>query len=518
MNQGFVASRYSMMEADREEFLHRARECAKLTIPTLYPPEGHGKSTRYNTPHQSMGARGVNNISSKLLLTLFPTGVPNFKLSVNDIQVKELTEGQGMRGDLEKVFSIYERAGLNKMEAQSTRHKLFYGIKLLVVGGNALIYAPKNEKPRVFRLDSYVVKRDPEGNLIEIITKESIAHVALPEAMKELVAGQVNQETDAAGNKKPNDAPFDLYTRIWLQGGKYHVEQELGGMPVPGSKGVYKKDKLPWLALRWIAVDGEDYGRGHVEEYFGDLNALESLQHSTLGVAAVISKFHWLLNPGATMSPKELAAAENGEVLVGVEGDVRALQADKLPEVRAVTEIIAKIEERLAFAFLLNTAIQRPGERVTAEEIRFMAGELEDALGGVYSVLAEDLQLPFVRLILDSLTDLPPLPEGVVPQIVTGLDALGRGHDLQRLDQLVAGIGQLFGPEQIASRINVSEYLNRRAAALGVDPNGLVRTQEEIDAAQQQMQMAAMAQQLGPEAIRQVGGMAQQAMEQQNNG
>lgn len=510
MNEGFVASRYAQLQADREEFLHRARECAKLTIPTLYPPDGSSKSTRYNTPHQSMGARGVNNIASKLVLTLFPPGIPNFKLNVNDVQVKELTEGQGMRGDLEKVFSIYERTALNKMESRATRHKLFYAIKLLVVGGNALIYAPKTEKPRVFRLDSYGVTRDPEGNILEIVTKESIAIDALPASIQELVRNKMPRTEDG----KVNDTPADLFTYIHLKDDKYHVHQEICGMEVPDSKGTYNKQKLPWLALRWVAVDGEDYGRGHVEEYFGDLNALESLQESTLGVAAVISKFHWLLNPGATITPKKLASAENGEVLVGVQGDVMALQADKLPEVRAVSEIANKIEERLAFAFLLNTAIQRPGERVTAEEIRFMAGELEDTLGGVYSVLAEDLQLPFVQLILDSLEDLPPLPKGVIPQIVTGLDALGRGHDLQRLDQFIAGIGQMFGPDQVGAHINLSEYLSRRAAALGVDSAGLVRTQQEIQAAQQQMQMAQMAEKLGPQAIQQAGQVAKQSMEQ----
>lgn len=518
MEQGFVASRYAQLEADREEFLHRARECSKLTIPTLYPPDGHSKSTRYETPHQSMGARGVNNLSSKLLLTLFPPGIPNFKLSVSDVQVKELTEGQGMRGDIERVFSIYERSALNRMEGKATRHKLFYAIKLLIVGGNALVYVPTDDKPRVFRLDSYVVKRDPSGNLIEIITKESVSYQALDDNMRDMLKGRLSEDGVNPDGSPRQDATVDLYTHIQLVNDKYEVMQELQGIPVEGSEGSYKKDKLPWLALRWIAVDGEDYGRGHVEEYYGDLHALEHLQKSTLGVAAIISKFHWLLNPGSTLTPKQLAKAESGDVLVGVEGDIRAIQADKLPEVRAVSEIIERIQERMAFAFLLNTAIQRPGERVTAEEIRFMAGELEDALGGVYSVLAEDLQLPFVQLVLDSLKDLPPLPKDVVPQIVTGLDALGRGHDLQRLDQFLMGVAQQFGPDQIATRINISEYLNRRAAALGVDASGLVRTEEEIQASQQQMMMAQMAQQLGPNAITQAGQLAQKSMENPENG
>lgn len=46
---------------------------------------------------------------------------------------------------------------------------------------------------------------------------------------------------------------------------------------------------------------------------------------------------------------------------------------------------------------LLNSAVQRNGERVTAEEIRYVAGELEDTLGGVYSLLSQELQLSLIR-------------------------------------------------------------------------------------------------------------------------
>ena len=42
----------------------------------------------------------------------------------------------------------------------------------------------------------------------------------------------------------------------------------------------------------------------------------------------------------------------------------------------------------------------RSAERVTAEEVRYMAQELETALGGVYSILSQEFQYPFVNLLL----------------------------------------------------------------------------------------------------------------------
>ena len=65
------------------------------------------------------------------------------------------------------------------------------------------------------------------------------------------------------------------------------------------------------------------------------------------------------------------------------------LQTDKQYDLRVVVDAIQRFEERMSFAFLLNAAVQRDAERVTAQEIRYMANELETALGGVYSLLSQ---------------------------------------------------------------------------------------------------------------------------------
>lgn len=75
----------------------------------------------------------------------------------------------------------------------------------------------------------------------------------------------------------------------------------------------------------------------------------------------------------------------------------------------------------------------------SAEEIRYVAGELEDTLGGVYSILSQELQLPLVRCLLSQLEasgTLTEIPEGLLeePQITTGMEALGRGQDLSKLE------------------------------------------------------------------------------------
>ena len=56
-----IQAQYNKLELDREVYLERARDCAELTIPTLFPPKSAHGATEYKTPYQSIGARGVMN-------------------------------------------------------------------------------------------------------------------------------------------------------------------------------------------------------------------------------------------------------------------------------------------------------------------------------------------------------------------------------------------------------------------------------------------------------------------------
>ncbi|MBL1329612.1 hypothetical protein JL926_19595, partial [Acinetobacter baumannii] len=59
-----------------------------------------------------------------------------------------------------------------------------------------------------------------------------------------------------------------------------------------------------------------------------------------------------------------------------------------------IDTVATKYVNRIGKGFLLSSSIVRDAERVTAEEIRMQANELETSLGGVYSRLAVDFQKP----------------------------------------------------------------------------------------------------------------------------
>ena len=80
-----AADRYSTLSRARNTILRQAREAARLTIPGLIPAEGstdpHDVSEQ---PWSSLGARGVNNVSAKLLLSQFPPQRPFFRLEIDE--------------------------------------------------------------------------------------------------------------------------------------------------------------------------------------------------------------------------------------------------------------------------------------------------------------------------------------------------------------------------------------------------------------------------------------------------
>lgn len=516
------ANHYERMTTGRQHYLDRARECAKYSIPSLVPESGHGPSTKLYTPYQGVGARGVNNLASKLLLSLVPPNAPFFAMRLDDFTVQELAQTEGARAKVDEALNKYERAVMTEIENSGMRSPIFEALKQLIVAGNVLLFLPPDGGARVFPISRYVCKRDPMGEVLEVIIKETLSRKTLPQDVQDAIAAAVEAELPSNNDKVGND-DVDLYTKMYRDGQNYVMYQEVEGVEVEGSRGKYPLEKAPLLALRWTRIDGEDYGRSYVEEYIGDLISLEGLSKAVLEGSAVASKVVFLVAPNGTTRAKDIANAKNGDIVSGNAAEISTMQVAKQADMGVAMATIQTITERLAFAFLMNSSIQRQGERVTAEEVRYMAGELEDALGGVYSILSQEFQLPFVNRVIARMTKkkrLPALPKGVAnPTIVTGLEALGRGHDMNRY-QMFLGALQPLGPQAVQQHMNVGDYIKRVGTALGIDMDGLIKSEEQLQQEQQQMiqqmqnqqMMELVKQGVGPVAKEAAGGLKDAAL------
>ena len=519
--EGVVQGKYNKYASDRENYLNRGREASLFTIPSLLPLQDHRSTTEFITPFQSIGAEGVNNLSSKLLMTLLPPNAPFFRLVVDSSELEALIAEQ--RSEAEESLAKIERMVMQEIEVRGLRVPISEALKQLIVTGNVLVYLPPKEQIRVFRLDRYVVKRDAMGNVLEIITKESLSPLSLPENTRELL-------TDPESEDITKDQ--DLYTCVKWTGKNWMIHQELNGITVPGSEGTYTKKKCPFLALRFTAMDGEDYGRGYVEEYLGDLKSLESLTQSIVEGSAAAAKVLFMVRPNGTTRIKTLADSPNGAIVTGDDNDVSTLQLGKTQDFAIAAGTIQQLQTRLSRVFLMNSSIRRDAERVTAEEIRIAHQELEIALGGVYAVLSQEFQLPLVELLMHKMgkeKKIPQLPdEGLKPRIITGVEALGRGEDLNKLGQFMQSIIPL-GPEAM-SELNISDYITRLAGSLGIDTEGLVKSEEqkqleaqEAQAAQAEMvnqqTLSRMAEKATPEMAKSMSqsGMGEAPPPQMNN-
>jgi hypothetical protein len=84
--------------------------------------------------------------------------------------------------------------------------------------------------------------------------------------------------------------------------------------------------------------------------------------------------------------------------------------------------------------------------------------------------------------------------DSVKPTVVTGIEALGRGQDLNKLASFLQYL-QPLGPEVIANEMNLGDYIDRLAASLGIDTSGLIKSAEQ-KAQEQMMQQQMMQQQM----------------------
>lgn len=505
-NRMTAQARYEQLKEQREPYLERARECAELTIPALVPPEGAGNADLYS-PFQSIGARGVNHLSAKLLLALFPPNSPFFRLSVDESILDELSEQAGpesddIRGEIEKALSRVERTVLARMEQKGARTTLAETLKNLIVAGNCLVQVLDDGGLRLHPLSHFVVKRDKAGMVLEIIAMETVSRLALPEEALAIVAAREEELDESDESTKDT---INLYTRVRRTRNKWIVHQEVVETVIPDTEGTYPIDKSPWLPLRMIKVDGQDYGRSVAEEYLGDLRSLEVLTQAIVESAAAAAKILIFVEEGGLTSMQEVAESASGSVLPGSADDITVFQLEKFADMAVAKQTHDEIKSRLEQAFLLLSGVQRNAERVTAQEIRALVNELEQSLGGIYSVLAQELQAPLVRRVMHQLqnsNDLPRLPDDAVrPEIVTGVEALGRTSDLQKLDIFLAGVQEISGPEALMDYLNLGSYMTRRATALGIDLEGLIRSEKEVESIRQERMQQQMIEKLGPQAV-----------------
>lgn len=505
--QSTLAKEYEAMKIQRQPYLDKAIISAKYTIPSLIADEKGNGPKVISTPNQSVGADGINNLSSRVTMTMLPPNQTFFKFSMDDtfsnnedsdVQKREINKGLSK---IEKMLSDYqEQLGDRVCLGEAQKH--------LYVAGNVFLVHDQKEGLKYYPLNRFCVKRDYCGNVLKAITEETVGFYTLPKDVQKQIISNISDNKENLGEKE-----LTLYTVFRRKGKFWEIYQECEGVVIQSSFGKYPIEICPFMALRYVRIDGESYGRGLIEEYIGDLSYLDVLSLAIKQASLAGSKLVMLVNPNGLTKIKHLSEAKNGGFALGRAEDVQPLQANKYYDLQTAQAECEKIERRLNRIFVMKAAIQRNAERVTAEEIKTMVQDLEEALGNHYSIMCKEFQLAYVKITYFHMKKekrhlLPDLirNKNIKLTLTTGLEALGRSSDLNKLitfldimGRIAPAIGQLGGKvEKISQDV---------ALSLNLDIEGMFYTEEEKAIQAQDAQKTEILKQIAPNAVNKYGEM-----------
>lgn len=480
-------SRWQQLDAKRQGLLTRCERYAALTLPSVCPEDGYDEGTdELSLSLNSIGAQAVNSLTNKMMLAMFAPSRPFMKFDLPMGEKNKILKALNLDdATFREEMAVAEKEAIRFLDSTGSRPKLYDLFNHLIITGNAL-KLNENDSMRIIGIKDFVSRRNVKGRVIEIIFRECVEVDELPEDLQQFA--KLLKHTD---DKKVH------YYRWWCWDGKKYIEKQYlddTHITLPQYNGQYKPEDMPAQHHVWRIADKRNYGIGHVEDYIGDFEGLDQLTEAEVNGAILASEFRWLANPGGMTRPEDIQRSRNGDVVPGQEGDLSLVNAGQVAGALQVVSASAdKYIRRVGQGFLLTSAVQRDAERVTAEEIRLLANELETGLGGIYSRLAIDLQLPIAYWLMKNVDSGVFKGSDFEPVIVTGLDALSRNGDLENMQLFLGDVAQITSmPPEVQQYLKLDSIFSALAAGRGLRSSDFINKQSEVDQrnaeAQAQMQ------------------------------
>lgn len=501
-----ISDQFQELMVRRTTQLDRARDCSELTVPSLMPRVGFTADDDMPDLYSSLGARGAMSLASRITSAIYPLNqLPFFQ---HELDMQYVPPGEDTT-ELENALNRLDRTIMDKLAETNLRQELFVLYQHLIILGDALLYQSDDYDFRVIRMDQYVLRRRPDGTVTQIIVREWVDPEALPIEWTNVPDTPHHGMAYGSG---PSSDHEPCYTKLDLQDdGTWESEKEFRDAIV--DSGSYEVS--PYSPQTWSRVAGEDYGRSLVEENLGDLRSLEQLSKALIEGSAANSEYRVGIRPGGIGNIGDMQETANGDYIVAEQGDIWSFQLNNQVQLQTTANARDMLSRDLGRTFLLASATQPTGERVTATQIRELAAELDQALGGVFSGAARDIQIPIVRrtmalMVRDRMID-PAILElvgGIMRlKIRTGLEALNREAENQRLMQWSQIVMQI--PDAMQA-VNWSNFLTKFTSSFGLETTGLVKSSQQIQQEQQAAMQAQMGQQVAGQAISSLGAIAEE--------
>lgn len=484
-------SLWETMTSTRSSMMARKERQAEATIPSALPDCNYNSENEaLTTGSTSLGMQGATNMVNKLMLAMFAPGVSFMRLELEPKAKAALMEQLQLQDDslLTNVLAEGEREALRVLEQSGSRPQLYEGLTALVCVGDVLMDLSDDAGISFISLRDYAVERNRKGTVLRIVFREITRVQDLEDDAQE-------EYRRAVPTCKAHDK-VTVYTTVRLTRGMYRSTVYVEDVELsPRHSGKWKPENLPYRALSWRLPLGQHYGVSLAEDYSNDLGVHDIVSEAMSDGAVLAAQFRWACNPGGMTNPEDLEKGVNGAVVPADPDDLKLIFANmgqQLNTIQGIEEIYAR---RLGRGFLLNSAVTRNSERTTAEEIRIQANELEQSLGGVYSRLAIDMQGPIARWQLRA-ANINVRGTQIRPTIITGLDALSRSAELQRMMGFLGDVATLAEiPQETRLMLNEEPIISDMAAGRGVNRSKYVATAEEITRRRQEQAQAQASQQ-----------------------
>lgn len=527
--QSSAEARYNELEWRRQPYLDEARACSELTIPRLIPPEGRADQELVATA-QDDGARSVNGLANAIVLANIPPNQPVMRFETDDV-VEAIMDSQApdpetkaamdkAAREVRKNLDRVARETLKITAKYAHRSVFFEGKKHLTCAGNVLYWANDSKhgygRIRAIPLHRYVCLRDSLGFPLEIIVRDGLSAANMPSNLKEIahsnmtplemLKSEAETKTDSA-----EQTNYALFTYVcWdPEKNKYKFHQCFMGKVVPGSDALYTEDDCPLLPLTFSRGDGEDYGRGHVEESRGVLMALEALSQAETTTSIALSEFRLLVGSGSALRARDIMNTPIGAPLDAEPNSITALSYGKAGDLQAIQASISMKQRQLGIKFGDNMAVQRNAERVTAEEFKTLTLALERTLGGTSAGISSVFLPWYARLLLrihkyeGGIDVLEAEKSGAVRfKIITGLDALGRNFEAQQFFEAQRVIAELITPQEYGRRSNVDALSDKVNRYYGIESKGLMKSEDQMQAMAAHEQQAKQNAAVAPEIVK----------------
>lgn len=501
--------RWAQLAGDAE-YIGRVQDAEQYSLwtdPTLFPKEGDA-SGRIPVATDAIGAQVLNHLANKMADVLFPSSRPYLRLkmpqavgrivdTVNkalDSQAIPPDQGQLIKQkakDLETELNRVEQSVQDDLVIMGYRAQTVPACKHLISSGNVCIWHPETVGPgayaRVIPLRDFVVVRDASGSVLEFMTRLTQAFSTLPDEVRsKLQEEKYKQNPD-------NNAPTPVYTHGVLTEGKYVIRQYIDQIDLD-KEASYPIDKLPWLFLSWDRAYGRKYGTSLVAQFAGAFSGIEAMSQSLRNIGVVVGDIKFFVDPISGIDIAAVNGSATGSYHSGKAESITTPQFNKSQDVQFMLSMIERYTKQLAQSFLLMSAVTRQAERVTAEEIRRDAEELEKSNGGVYSRMAAEWQYPLALVQLDRV-GYDPSAYGTTPLIATGMASLSRASDLDNLRMAFVDLAALNTiPEDVRAYLIMDEVLRMIFTGRQVEHSKIIRTDAQVQATKQQEQQAAMQQ------------------------